>query len=153
MNFGNLFTSFDGRIERASWWVSTIILDVSARGLVAIIAGFSASRNAAILQTLVCLALFRPVYAVAAKRFQDRDKPGVTALYGLIPALIAILLPFYGLHGSWQQPNTLGWICALTEWSVTLWFIIELGIEVVLISELQNHFEWIQINLGKMILT
>ena len=128
MNFLHLFTSLDGRIGRAKWWVGTLILLVSARLLASIIAGFLAPPTGSILITIVYLALFRPGYAVAAKRFQDRDKPGVTALYGLIPGLVAVLLPVYGLQGSWQQPNTLGWICAFIEWTVSIWFVIELGI-------------------------
>ena len=61
---------------------------------------FGSSTLGAILVTLVTLALFYPGYAVAAKRFQDRDKPGITALYGLVPVLIASLLQAFGLTGT-----------------------------------------------------
>ena len=54
--------------------------------------------------TIVYLALFRPAYAVAAKRFQDRGKPGVMALYGLVPYLIVQLLPAYGFAGPPDNP-------------------------------------------------
>jgi uncharacterized membrane protein YhaH (DUF805 family) len=64
------------------------------------------------------------IYAVAAKRFQDRNKPGSTALYGLIPGIIAFLVPVYGLHDSWQEPNALGWIAAFIEWGVSLWLVL-----------------------------
>ena len=94
---------------------------------------FSAYRHhlstfGAILVTLVTLGLFYPGYAVAAKRFQDRDKPGITALYGLIPVLIASLLQAFGLTGTPQEPNALGWICTLVTMGVGLWFLIDLGI-------------------------
>jgi uncharacterized membrane protein YhaH (DUF805 family) len=72
--------------------------------------------------------LFYPGYAVAAKRFQDRDKPGQTALYGLVPVLIASLLQAFGLTGTPQEPNALGWICTLVTMGVGIWFLIELGI-------------------------
>jgi uncharacterized membrane protein YhaH (DUF805 family) len=89
---------------------------------------FGASTFGAILIVLVSLALFYPGYAVAAKRFQDRDKPGITALYGLVPVLIASLLQAFGLTGTPQEPNALGWICTLVTMGVGLWFLIELGI-------------------------
>jgi len=89
---------------------------------------FGSSILGAILVTLVTLALFYPGYAVAAKRFQDRDKPGITALYGLVPVLIASLLQAFGLTGTPNNPNALGWICNLITMGVGLWFLIELGI-------------------------
>jgi uncharacterized membrane protein YhaH (DUF805 family) len=64
---------------------------------------------------------------VAAKRFQDRDKPGHTALYGLVPVLIAILLDTFGLTGDATGANAVGWICTLLYLGVGLWFAIELG--------------------------
>jgi uncharacterized membrane protein YhaH (DUF805 family) len=129
LDFKYLFTSFDGRINRAKYWAGTITL-----AIVSIVAGFiigavfGASTLGAILVALVTIALFYPGYAVAAKRFQDRDKPGVTALYGLIPVLIASLLQAFGLTGTPNQPNALGWICTLVTMGVGLWFLIELGI-------------------------
>ena len=129
LDFKYLFTSFEGRINRAKYWAGTIIL-----AIVSIVAGFiigaifGSSTLGAILVALVTIALFYPGYAVAAKRFQDRDKPGVTALYGLIPVLIASLLQAFGLTGTPNQPNALGWICTLVTMGVGLWFLIELGI-------------------------
>jgi uncharacterized membrane protein YhaH (DUF805 family) len=129
LDFKYLFTSFDGRINRAKYWAGTIIL-----AIVSIVAGFiigaifGASTLGAILVALVTIALFYPGYAVAAKRFQDRDKPSVTALYGLVPVLIASLLQAFGLTGTPNQPNALGWICTLVTIGVGLWFLIELGI-------------------------
>lgn len=129
MDLQYLFTSFDGRINRAKWWAGVVIL-----ALVSIVLGFiigaifGLSTFGTILLVLVNLALFYPSYAVSAKRFQDRDKPGVTALYGLVPALIASLLQAFGLTGTPQEPNALGWICTLINLGVGIWFLIDLGI-------------------------
>src|ERR1700752_2271653 len=72
-----LFTSFDGRINRAKYWAGTIILAIISIVLGFLIgAVFGPSTLGAILVALVTLGLFYPGYAVAAKRFQDRDKPG-----------------------------------------------------------------------------
>ena len=129
MDFKYLFTSFDGRINRAKYWAGVVILAIINIVLGFIIGAiFGPSTLGAILVTLVTLALFYPGYAVAAKRFQDRDKPGQTALYGLVPVLIASLLQAFGLTGTPNSPNALGWICTLVSMGVGLWFLIELGI-------------------------
>jgi uncharacterized membrane protein YhaH (DUF805 family) len=129
LDFQYLFTSFEGRINRAKYWAGTIILAIISIILGFIIGAiFGPSTFGAILVTLVTLALFYPGYAVAAKRFQDRDKPGQTALYGLVPVLIASLLQSFGLTGTPQEPNALGWICTLVTTGVGIWFLIELGI-------------------------
>lgn len=129
MDFNYLFLSFDGRINRAKWWAGIVILIVINIVLGVIIAGiFGLSTFGTILFTLIVLALFYPSYAVAAKRFQDRDKPGQTALYGLVPLLIASLLQNFGLAGTPEEPNALGWICSIVTLGVLIWFLVELGI-------------------------
>jgi uncharacterized membrane protein YhaH (DUF805 family) len=129
LEYQYLFTSFDGRINRAKYWAGTIILAIISIVLGFIIGAiFGPSTFGTILVVLVTLGLFYPGYAVAAKRFQDRDKPGQTALYGLVPVLIASLLQAFGLTGTPQEPNALGWICTLVTMGVGLWFLIELGI-------------------------
>lgn len=129
LDFQYLFTSFDGRINRAKYWAGTIILAIASIILGFIIGAiFGVSTFGSILAILITLALFYPAYAVAAKRFQDRDKPGNTALYGLVPVLIASMLQTFGLTGTPQEPNALGWICNLVTLGVGLWFLIDLGI-------------------------
>ncbi len=129
MDFNYLFLSFDGRINRATWWAGIVILIVINLVLGLFIAAiFGLSTFAGILFTLITLALFYPSYAVAAKRFQDRDKPGQTALYGLVPALIASLLQNFGLAGTPEAPNAIGWICSIVTLGVGIWFLVELGI-------------------------
>ena len=129
MDFNYLFLSFDGRINRAKWWAGIVILIVINLVLGLFIAAiFGLSTFAGILFTLITLALFYPSYAVAAKRFQDRDKPGQTALYGLVPLLIANLLQNFGLTGTPEARNAPGWICIIVTLGVGIWFLVELGI-------------------------
>jgi len=129
MDFGYLFTSFDGRINRAKYWIGSIALAVISIVFGILIASlFGMTTLGAILIALVTLALFYPAYAIAAKRFQDRDKPGQTALYGLVPVLLVNFLQLFGMTGTPEQPNTLGWISSLVMLAVGLWFLVELGI-------------------------
>lgn len=129
MDLQHIFTSLEGRINRAKWWAGVVIL-----GIISLILGvvieviFGGGFFGGFLMTLVALALFYPSYAVCAKRFQDRDKPGQTALYGLVPSLAASLLDAWGLTGVGAELNALGWLCVLVNLGVGLWFLIELGI-------------------------
>ena len=129
MDLQYLFTSFDGRINRAKWWAGAVIL-----GIVSLVLGliievvFGRGFFGGFLATVVALALFYPSYALCAKRFQDRDKPGMTALYGLVPLLLASLLDAWGLTGTPTELNGLGWLCMLVNLGVGLWFLIDLGI-------------------------
>jgi uncharacterized membrane protein YhaH (DUF805 family) len=129
LDFQQLFLSFDGRINRAKWWAGVVIISVINLVLGFVLyALFGLSTFSILLSLIITLVLFYPTYAVCAKRFQDRDKPGNMALYGLIPLLIANLLQAFGLTGTPTEINALGWICALVTWGVLIWFIIELGI-------------------------
>lgn len=139
MDLQYVFTSFDGRINRAKWWAGVVILAIVSLVLGFIIEViFGRGFFGGFLATLIALALFYPTYAVCAKRFQDRDKPGQTALYGLVPVLIANLLAIWGLAGTPQEPSGLGWILNLVHLGVGLWFLIDLGI--LKGTPGQNHF-------------
>jgi len=139
MDLQYIFASLDGRINRAKWWAGMVILAVISLAAGAIIEMlFGGGFFGGFLAMLVALALFYPSYAVSAKRFQDRDRPGKTALYGLAPVLIANLLVTWGLTGTPQEPNGLGWLCTLINLGVGLWFLIDLGI--LKGTPGQNHF-------------
>jgi uncharacterized membrane protein YhaH (DUF805 family) len=88
---------------------------------------FGASIFGRIVKFFLAIGLFYPAYAVGAKRFHDRDRPGETALLGLIPVFLAIALDCFGLTGDASGANGLGWICRLIYLGVGLWFAIELG--------------------------
>jgi uncharacterized membrane protein YhaH (DUF805 family) len=129
MDLQYIFGSFDGRINRAKWWAGMVILAiVSAVFSFLIELIFGGGTFGTFLVILVTLALFYPTYAVCAKRFQDRDRPGKTALYGLVPLLIASLLGILGLTVSGLEPTAIGWICTLINLGVGIWFLIDLGI-------------------------
>lgn len=125
MDLQYIFASFDGRINRAKWWAGAIILLVIWFIVKSI---FGGSMLGSLILIIVTLALLYPAYAVCAKRFQDRDRPGRIALYGLVPVVIASFLENWGLTGTLQGLNGLGWICNLIYWGVGIWFIIDLGI-------------------------
>ena len=103
MDFQYLFTSFDGRINRAKWWAGMVILAIISIVLGFILLSiFGMGFLGRLINLLITFGIFYLGYAVSAKRFQDRDKPGILALYGFGVLLVAALLGALGLTGTPQ---------------------------------------------------
>ena len=84
MDFRYLFISVDGRINRAKFWIGTIILTaINVAAVLLILTLFGISDLSVKLTVFVALVLAYPTYALMAKRFQDRDKPGWLAFFPL----------------------------------------------------------------------
>lgn len=93
MNLVDLFLSTDGRINRLRFWIGTLILAAtSTTAMMLNLAVVGVSQTAVLISVLVAFALAYPSYALMAKRFQDRDRPGLLALLGIVPAFIVNLL-------------------------------------------------------------
>ncbi|HKQ54875.1 MAG TPA: DUF805 domain-containing protein [Methyloceanibacter sp.] len=124
VDFASLFLSREGRINRSKFWIGAACF-IAVWLLIELV--FGASIFGRIVKLLLAIALLYPAFAVAAKRFQDRNRPGETALFGLVPVFAAILLDCFGMTGDAMGANGLGWICRLIYLGVGLWFAIELG--------------------------
>ena|SRR3990172_13396350 len=129
MDFNYLYTSLDGRINRAKWWAAGIILAVALivlQWIVFAIFGFNLFGR--LVNFVIGVAALYPFYALAAKRFQDRNKP---AMYGLVaPAigLLYLLLSLFGLVGNVLERGALDWIFSVAFLAVGIWYLIDLGI-------------------------
>ena len=82
MDWGYLFTSFEGRINRAKWWLGILVLFIGAMIAIAIdnfILGmtFSPDIPYGYVYALYVLASLYFAFALYAKRWHDRDKSGV----------------------------------------------------------------------------
>ncbi len=98
-----LYTSFEGRINRAKFWlgvVGIIVVEVVAIAIVGVVN--SAAIN--ILAFLVYLALIYAGLAVSVKRWHDRGKSGWWVLIGLVP----IIGPIWALVETGFLPGTPG---------------------------------------------
>lgn len=138
MNWAHLFTRFDGRIARQTFWLGVVVLLAAAVAL-AFMAGllFSIGPVAAYriqLATLVLLAY--PATALVVKRLNDRDRPRglVAVVWG--PSLLILIGQGSGLAGHMSdvygtpvfKPNMLGMGLYALAMVVGLWALIELGI-------------------------
>ena len=73
-----LFTRFDGRIDRKTWWIGVVILFV-ALVIVSVILGFLFGDGliGRLLVMLLGLAALWPAAALAVKRLHDRGRPAL----------------------------------------------------------------------------
>ena len=128
MDLVYILTSLEGRINRAKYWIGAIVVTAaSVLGTALVVAAFGVSDLSVRLTVLVALLLAYPTYALMAKRFQDRDKPGTTALYGLVPIYGSNLFQTFGPVAP-GEGGMLSTLLDLIIVGVSLWFLIELGI-------------------------
>lgn len=102
----HLFFNFDGRINRAKFWIGVIaiwIVEVVVWGL------FGRNGAGVGIAGLIVLVLLWPLLAVYVKRFHDRDKSGWWVLIALIPIIgfFWILIELGILEGT-AGPNQYG---------------------------------------------
>jgi uncharacterized membrane protein YhaH (DUF805 family) len=131
MGFSFLFSSFEGRINRAKWWLGVCLLFVSRVIFAGIPGGLRFPgqwvRFHQLFLSIAFVAIFSLSYPLAAKRFQDRNKNGRTALFGLIPFLTSDLLGALGIF-NWQANTLIDWVVAWSNLAIGVWFTIELGV-------------------------
>ena len=95
MNFDQdwkyLFTSFDGRINRAPFWAGVLVL-IGANVVLAIIGSVLGMIFGPLsyLATIGSLILIYPAVALYAKRWHDQAKSGWWTLVALVPLLGAV---------------------------------------------------------------
>ncbi len=144
MNFSQMFFSFDGRLNRARWWLASIILAVVA--IVLLLLAFmmlgvswtmARATSSGGLATLVVTAIIAyPATAIMVKRLNDRDRPSWMAAVFWAPSVLSILGGLFGLTETMGQmggmqvpvPTTLGWIINIAGMIIGIWALIELGI-------------------------
>jgi len=147
MNFGNLYLSPEGFLNRKQWWVANIGLLIIAVIFVFVVGGVfgvlgmdAQSLGTKLLALAVTLAIAFPIYNLSVKRLRDRARPLNLALVFILPGIVNSVLQFLGLTGSYQPsivfgqetmvfvPNGLGQGLGFLQLGVGLWALVELGI-------------------------
>jgi uncharacterized membrane protein YhaH (DUF805 family) len=142
MTAGQYLFGFDGRINRAKWWLlvlvqigAAIVFNVAAMSLVgasmmsAMSGGSVSSAGGSvllmILLSLVYVVLMFIVWlAVTIKRLHDRDKSGVWILLFAVGPWACLLL---GAGLSFGRAGSLGGLFMLAGLAVSVWAFVELG--------------------------
>jgi uncharacterized membrane protein YhaH (DUF805 family) len=121
MNWQWLFTSFEGRINRAKFWIGSLVLWVLwivVNLAISTIFGIQYGEGrifpamgpvAWLVWVLIALALTYATLAVWAKRWHDRDKSGWWSLIAFVPIVGAIwILVELGCLPGTEGPNRFG---------------------------------------------
>src|SRR5262245_21057824 len=112
----SMFTGFEGRINRAKWWLGTIILAVVGVILSWILAKIlgaslippegttvtadtisSYIRKLAIAQLITLVIIIYPALSLMMKRLNDRDRPSWYGYVFWAPTVLSVLLGLLGL--------------------------------------------------------
>lgn len=131
MDIANILTSTSGRISRSQWWAGIIILVVTSlvvNLLLVYVLQIMFTTAGRLISLIVQLALAYPFYAVCAKRFHDRDKPGSLAWIFVVLSILSALLGLFGLIGNPFAPNALDYIIGVLTLIIAIWYLVELGI-------------------------
>jgi|SRR5690348_3639523 uncharacterized membrane protein YhaH (DUF805 family) len=123
MDWAYLFTSFEGRISRQTFWTGVAILVVAELAAYLIAEALQGDRLSAIID----LAFIYPEFAVAVKRTHDRDLP-VWILFVFFGAEAVLdFLTVLELAGTIDQPSLLSLAIAVPFTVLLVALLIELG--------------------------
>ncbi|MGE5260712.1 MAG: DUF805 domain-containing protein [Actinomycetota bacterium] len=124
----DLFLSFDGRIGRAKFWLGMLVLAALSFVLVqAIIELVRVSDVALKYAALTATLLLFPTYAVCAKRFHDRGRPGWLALLCILPSYLASMLQGIGIADA-DNPTPIFVLLNFAVIGAGLWLLVDLGL-------------------------
>jgi uncharacterized membrane protein YhaH (DUF805 family) len=133
MSLGQLLFSFQGRINRKPWWLTSLAIGAVMLVIIiiaALAAGGALISNdpAAILGALGGLALLILILAIpliwiglalGAKRLHDRNKSAWwLVVFYLVPGV---------LQGIGEQVGGVGLILSLAGFAISIWGLVELG--------------------------
>jgi len=123
MDWLYLFNSFEGRINRQTFWIGIAVL------LVAEIAAHLAAEaiQGDRLSAIIDLAFTYPEFAIATKRAHDRDLPIWILIVFFGGGAVLDLLTVLNLTGSTEQPNALSLVIAVPFTVLLVALMIELG--------------------------
>ena len=100
MSLIELLFSFNGRINRAKYWLMVLILSIAP--FIVLLFSVTIGEVGIVLYILYSLIAIWPGLAISAKRWHDRDKSAWWILIGLIPIIggIWILVELGFLKGT-----------------------------------------------------
>jgi uncharacterized membrane protein YhaH (DUF805 family) len=126
MDVGQLFFGFNGRTNRAKYWVAMLIYFAIALvlGVLSYMAGHGTAIESA--SGMISIAMLISSIAVSIKRLHDRNKSGwyMLLFYALPGALVAGSLMFGAGSGEASTTET---VVGLVAMAIGLWAFVELG--------------------------
>lgn len=145
MDWKDFLFNFEGRINRAKWWLAvliivvfTILISVVLLPLIGLSMMTASESTVGTLFSIVLTAVIGyPATAVMMKRLNDRERPHWLVYVFWAPTVVNLLGQLFGLTVTMQNigglqevmvPTTLGWIIQGISLPIAIWALVELGI-------------------------
>ena len=126
MNWGHLFFQFDGRVNRAKFWIAVLIF--AAINVVLAILGYVMDQSVVFqaLNSMLGIVILISSIAVGVKRLHDRNKSGwYLLLFYLVPSILVVIGV---LIGAFVEDSTIiATVLALLAFALVVWAFIEMG--------------------------
>jgi len=131
MNFGNLYTSFEGRISRKPFWIGFIPLVAVMIGILFLSLYAVGEQDLWVFRLnkfIVMLIFMYPLMALGVKRLHDRGRPGYVVIFFFVPWLLHQITNLVGLTGDATSLNSLDLIFISLNMLISIWFFVDLGL-------------------------
>jgi uncharacterized membrane protein YhaH (DUF805 family) len=126
MNWGHLFFQFDGRVNRAKFWIAALIF--AAINVVLAILGYVMDQSVVFqaLNSMLGIVILISSIAVGVKRLHDRNKSGwYLLLFYLVPSMLVVIGV---LIGAFVEDSTIiATVLGLLAFAIAVWAFIEMG--------------------------
>jgi uncharacterized membrane protein YhaH (DUF805 family) len=131
MNLGNVYTGFDGRISRKTFWHAMVVLVVVVLSILAASLWAVGERDYFAIRLngfVLTLAFLYPMFAVWVKRLHDRGRPGYMVVVFLVPWLLHQITNLTGITGDPTNFNSMDVLFFGINLLLAIWFVVDLGI-------------------------
>ena len=126
MNWGHLFFKFDGRLNRARFWIAALVFAVI--NVVLAILGYVTDQSVVFqaLNSMLGIVILISSIAVGVKRLHDRNKSGwYLLLFYFVPGILAALSVLIGEFV--EDSSIIATVLTLLAFALIVWALVELG--------------------------
>jgi len=123
MDWAYLFTGFDGRISRQTFWIGIAALTVAEIFGHILAEEIQGDR----LSAIVDVAFVYPEFALAVKRAHDRNMPVVFLIVFFAASAFLDLLTVLEMTGTDDEPSSISVLIAVPFTILALFLLVELG--------------------------
>jgi len=126
MGWGHLFFSFDGRANRARFWIAGLIFAVIYAVMTIIDYVTDQSVVFQALNGMLIIVILIASIAVGVKRLHDRNKSGwYLLLFYLVPSMLVVIGV---LIGAFVEDSTIiATVLGLLAFAIGVWAFVEMG--------------------------
>ncbi len=126
MNWGQLFFNFNGRVNRAKFWIAALIF--AAINVVMAVLDYVTDQSVVFqaLNGMLSIVILISSIAVGVKRLHDRNKSGwYLLLFYLVPSVLVVIGV---LVGAFVEDSTIiATVLGLLAFAIGVWAFIEMG--------------------------